>query len=213
MDEIISGQIEKMRSLLRQEFIGAAVEAAYIGISLLHETVGTGHPVAQRLNGAIEKGEYITLQSGSSAVITMYESGLLMSPRMAIAHEIEGDLLDIGQEQLQAAEANDNEASKQIQLAIAAFLAGAVIEDALRRICDSHEIQYDAGNTSISKLQQLLYRPSESVKIVSRSETKQITAWGDTRNKADHGNFLEITVAETTAMIIGVRAFIDHHLP
>jgi hypothetical protein len=41
----------------------------------------------------------------------------------------------------------------------------------------------------------------------------QITAWKDTRNKADHGKFTEITQAEGMSMVIGVQAFIDRHLP
>ena len=42
---------------------------------------------------------------------------------------------------------------------------------------------------------------------------KQITSWGDTRNKADHGKFAEVTQTELTLMLIGTRAFIDKHLP
>ena len=99
---------------------------------------------------------------------------------------------------------------KQLQLGIAAFLAGAALEDALRRLCDTGGISYNPQRTSISKLREALYQPLE---VISRSDNTQITAWGDTRNKADHGRFSEITHSEVLSMVIGVRGFIDKHLP
>jgi len=126
-----------------------------------------------------------------------------------IAHEIEGDLLDIAQAQTQAAEKNTDPNQKQLQLAIAAFLAGASLEDSLRRLCDARRISYDVQRASISKLQSELFQPSKQVEVISSSDNKQITAWGDTRN----GKFGEITYAEVLSMVVGVRAFIDKHLP
>jgi hypothetical protein len=58
-----------------------------------------------------------------------------------------------------------------------------------------------------------MYQPSKGVEHISNSENKQITAWGDTRNKADHGKFSELTQTEVISIIIGTRAFIDKHLP
>ena len=40
---------------------------------------------------------------------------------------------------------------------------------------------------------------------------KQITVWGDSRNKADHAKLHEITLTELSALISGTRAFIDKH--
>ena len=126
---------------------------------------------------------------------------------------IEGDIIDIAQGQAQAAETAKDANQKQLQLAIAVFLVGASLEDALRRLCDAHGIAYEGGRTTISKLQTALYQPAKQVEIISVSETKQITTWGDTRNKADHGRFAEITQTEVVTMLMGVRAFLDKHLP
>ena len=98
-------------------------------------------------------------------------------------------------------------------LAIAAFLSGAAIEDALRRLCDAKGIVYDTHKSSLSKLQAGLYQPSKQIEIISQSENKHITAWGDTRKKADHGKFNEITQTEVMATIIGARDFVEKHLP
>jgi hypothetical protein len=73
-------------------------------------------------------------------------------------------------------------------------------------------LAYDTQRSSIAKLQAALYQPSKQVEVISQSENKQITAWGDTRNKADHGRFSEITQTEIVVMIMGVRSFIDKHL-
>jgi hypothetical protein len=130
---------------------------------------------------------------------------------MEIAREIEGDFLDTAQLQAQAAEKTSDNNEKQLQLGISAFLVGAVLEDALRRLCDANNIIYDPQKTSISKLQAALFQPSKQIEIISSSENKQITPWGDTRNKADHGRFEEITQTEVVTMILGVRTFIEKH--
>jgi hypothetical protein len=143
-------------------------------------------------------------------VVRLYDEGRLQSPRLVIAHEIEGSLLDIAQAQVEAAERAPD---KQVPLAVAAFLAGAALEDALRRLCDANGFAYDTQRTSIAKLQAALYQPSNGVEAISGTENKQITSWGDTRNKADHGKFSDLSLSEVSSMVIGVRGFIDKNLP
>lgn len=189
------------------------LEAGGLSLTVLHDTVGGSHPLYVVLDNALKKSDWSGALAASRGVVTLFEQGSLKSPRLAIAHEIEGDLLDIAQGQAQAAETANEANQKQLQLAIAAFLVGASLEDALRRLCDAHSIAYEAGRTTISKLQTALYQPAKQTEIISASETKQITAWGDTRNKADHGRFAEITQTEVVTMLMGVRAFLDKHLP
>jgi hypothetical protein len=162
---------------------------------------------------ALEKADYLRAVAAARGVIKLYEEGALTSPRLAIAHELDGDLVEIAQEQTQAAEKAVDPTATQVHLAIAAFLAGAAIEDALRKLCEANGISYDTQRTSISKLQSALFQPAQQVAVISGSENKQLTAWGDTRNKADHGKFGEITHSEVLAMVIGVRGFLDRHLP
>ena len=80
-------------------------------------------------------------------------------------------------------------------------------------MCDAGNITYDPQKTSISTLQTELYQPSKDIEVISKSENKQITAWAETRNNADHGRFSVLTHTEVLTMVIGVRGFIDHHLP
>ena len=186
-----------------------------IGLSqmVLCDTVGTSHPLMKVLDHALESDDAAAGFFASKTVVELFDEGVLISPRLAIAHEIEGDILDIAQKQVEASEQNTDTTHKQLQLGIAAFLAGAALEDALRRLCDTNSISYNPQRTSISNLQTALYQPSKQIEVISGSENKQITAWGDARNKADHGRFSEITHSEVLSMVIGVRGFIDKRLP
>jgi hypothetical protein len=212
--ESMRKRIDRVRSLADEKNGSREwFEAASTAQSLLHDTLGSGHPLSSSLRHALEKADYDRAVAAARAVVHLYDEGGLQSPRLAIAHEIEGSLLDIADAQVQAAEPLSNPSEKQPRLAIAAFLAGAALEDALRRLCDASEIAYDAQRSTIAKLQTALYQPSKQIEMINGSENKQITSWGDTRNKADHGKFGELTHSEVLTMVIGVRGFIDRHLP
>lgn len=187
-------------------------EAASLAQSVVHDTLGGSHPIMTELESALKSADHQRAAAASRAVVTLCNNGALKNPRLTIAGEIEGDILDIAQAQVQAAENNTDTSQRQTHLSIAAFLAGASLEDALRRLCDARGVPYDAQRTSISKLQAALYQPSKQIDVISSSENKHITAWGDTRNKADHGNFNEITQAEVLAMVLGTRSLIEKHL-
>ena len=206
-------RIDKVRRLTEGGSSTEWYEAASLAQSVIHDTVGGAHPLTATLRHALESKDFYRAVAAARAVVSLFDEGNLQSPRLAIAHEIEGSLLDIAQSQLEAAEKATEPSHKQVHLAVSAFLAGASLEDALRRLCDARGIAYDAQRTSIAKLQGALFQPSKQIEAISGSENKQITSWGDTRNRADHGKFGEITYAEIVSMVVGVRAFIDRHLP
>ena len=208
----IKNQMEKIRDLNAGEHVDR-LEAIALAQSVVHNTVGGNHPIMAALDDALKSDDWDKVIAVGRSVVALYDTGGLSSPRLAIAHEIEGDILDIAQKQVEASERSADETQKHIQIAIAAFLAGAALEDALRRLCDARGIGYDSQRTTISTLQAALYQPSKQVEVISRSESKQITAWGETRNNADHGRFGDITHTEVLTMVMGVRGFIDRHLP
>ena len=187
-------------------------EAAILAQSVIYDTVGGSHPAMAALENALQSGDWMKVMAANSAVLALYDEGALRSPRLTIAREIEGDILDIAQAQAEAAETSRDATHRQVHLGIAAFLAGASLEDALRRLCEARGIAYDAQRTAISKLQAALYQPAKQMEVISQSENKHITAWGDTRNKADHGRFDEITQTEVVSMILGVRSLMEKHL-
>jgi hypothetical protein len=210
--ESIKRRIDLVRDLLKGHMSQKKPhEAANLAMSVVFDTVGGSHPIYATLKDGL-RAEYWKAEAAARAVVMLYDEGALKSPRLTIARELEGSILDIAQAQAEAAETSKDASHKQVHLGIAAFLAGAALEDALRRLCDARGIVYDAQRTAIAKLQGALYQPSNQIEVINQSENKQITAWGDTRNKADHGKFHEITQAEVVSIIVGVRAFGERHL-
>lgn len=210
----LTPRVEEIRRLSGEDQGGIEwYQAASLAQTVLHDSVGGSHPLAETLRHALEKSDYTRSAAAARAVVRLFDEGGLFSPRLAIAHELEGDLLNVAQAQLRAGESTQDAPLRLMHLAIAAFLAGAALEDSLRRLCDAHNVEYDSQRSSLSKLQSVLYQPGKHIEIISSSENKQITVWGDTRNKADHGKFAEITLSEVTTMVVGVRAFVDRHLP
>ena len=215
----IQNRIEKIRDLIGEKGSKEKLlEAVSLARSIIYDIRGDNHPLMGDLDEARQRLSMMGRSASTPAraacrsVIALYEEGGLRSPRLAIAHEIEGEILDIAQKQVESSETNTDTTHKQLQLGIAAFLAGAALEDALRRLCDANGISYPQ-RTSISKLQTALYQPVNQIEVISGSDNKHITAWGDTRNKADHGRFSEIIHSEVSSMVIGVRGFINEHLP
>ena len=189
-------------------------EAAMLAQAVLHDTVGF-HPIMADLKVSLEESRWDQSVAASRAVVRLFDEGCLTSPGLGlvIAHEIEGDILDIAQSQVNEAITTQDSTQKQLHLAISAFLAGAMLEDALRRLCEANGIAYDIQHTSIEKLRSALYQPKNNINVISKSETKQMATWGDTRNNADHGRFSDITDTDVTSMVNGIRAFIKKHLP
>ena len=211
----IQNRIEKIRDLIGEAGDPQKLfEAISLAQSLVYDIRGDNHPLMKVLSDAqqqlyVPPASSLPAIAACRSVVTLYDEGGLSSPRLEIAHEIEGDILDIAQKQVDAADGNTDEPHKQLQLGIAAFLAGAALEDALRRLCDANGIDYNPQRTSISNLLERLYQPN----VISVSENKEITVWGDVRNNADHGRFSDITYSRVLSMVIGVRGFINKHLP
>lgn len=84
----------------------------------------------------------------------------------------------------------------------AASLAGAVLEDTLRKLCDKKNITYP-DKTTIEKLNVALAKATIYDKLVQ----KEITAKADLRNNADHGHFEKIKPDDVADMIKWIRRF------
>ena len=137
----IKNRIETVRSLSEPGQGGVRhLQAVSLAQSIVYDTVGGNHPIMAALEDAVKSTDSVKILAATRGLVTLYDEGGLSSPRLAIAHEIEGDILDIAQAQVEAAERNTDATHKQLQLGIAAFLAGAALEDSLRRLCDARGI-------------------------------------------------------------------------
>ena len=133
------------------------------------------------------------------AVSDDLRSGMLSNLRELVAAEVFTDLSEMA-EYLVA----------QGYQVPAVSVSGAVLEDALRKMCEKTRIAW-GGESSISKLNVLLYKSS----LYDKVEYGQVEAWGKLRNKVDHGDFArpeEIEVADARRMVEGVRDFVARHV-
>ena len=92
----------------------------------------------------------------------------------------------------------------------AAMLAGAVLESTLRKMCEVRGIPADKQDKIATLNDKLAKRHKPAA--YSSMYHKQIIAWADLRNNADHGHFKEYDRPQIAAMIAGVREFAARHL-
>jgi len=85
-----------------------------------------------------------------------------------------------------------------------ASLAGAVLEDGLRKICANNGIKLKSTE-DISSLNQKLADAS----VYNRLTQKKVQVWNDIRNNADHGHFEGYTKDDVEEMIKGIKDFLE----
>ena len=125
-----------------------------------------------------------------------YDGGYLFDLRSLVAAEVIGDFID--QAEALAVEGYH---------VPAASLAGAVLEDTLRKMCESKGIVVP-NKTKIDRLNADLAKAGAYNKLIQ----KRITALADIRNNADHGRFDEFTKDDVADMVAWVRKFTADHL-
>lgn len=88
----------------------------------------------------------------------------------------------------------------------AAVVAGCVLEDGLRKLCDRNSITSDAKATNDPMNVELA--KAGIYKILMQ---KKITVLADLRNNAAHGKLAEFTKKDVEDMIRDVRHFVENH--
>lgn len=125
-----------------------------------------------------------------------FEAGFMFDLRSLVAAELLGDFIDQADFLLQSGYFHP-----------AASLAGAVLEDVLRKLCAKHNITVP-DKTVIDRLNTDLAKADIYDKLVQ----KRITALADIRNNADHGHFDKFKSDDVEDMIKWVRRFSADYL-
>jgi hypothetical protein len=96
----------------------------------------------------------------------------------------------------------------------AAVLAGAVLERALRSMCNQQTppipVEFSAGKP---KMLNTLIDDLKKASAYNETRAKQLRAWADVRNHAAHGEFDEFDRKQVQNMLSGVRDFLADFLP
>lgn len=90
---------------------------------------------------------------------------------------------------------------------VAAVLAGAVLEDTLRKLCDKKEIPIGA-QPKLDAMNADLAKSGFYDKLIQ----KKITWLADVRNKAAHGKWTEFSPADAEEMLRGVRRIAEDYI-
>ena len=124
------------------------------------------------------------------------EGGYLQKVETLVSAEVFDNLLDMA-EHLLDSEYKDPAAS----------LAGAVLEDSLRRICRNNDITVK-NDDNIGSLNQKLFQKT----VYGKPQMKQVVHWQSIRDSADHGKFEEYNAETVKNMLEGVRNFLASQL-
>jgi hypothetical protein len=197
IDDLIEQGRGISRSAGRGESFGLFIGWATQAKSLLQSLLDSKSPYVSEFT------KYAIPQNGTEPTVQILTrlrsdvaSGYLRTTVNIISAEVFGDFLEIAQHLL-------DEGYKDP----AASLAGAVLEDGLRRIARNNDITV-SGRDDLTSLRD----KCAGKQIFNNLVRQQITAWTTLRNSADHGNFAEYTAQQVGSMISDVRAFLAKHL-
>ena len=136
-----------------------------------------------------------------------YIGGFLVSMHEAIVASVSADYMEQAEALLGEGIQGQNDHVP------AAVLCGAVLEDALRRLCQNQTppidiVKVNGDKKTLEPLIQDLQRANVFNKLVG----DQLRAWAKIRNYAAHGEFSEFGRGDVDLMLPGVRQFLAAHL-
>lgn len=135
-----------------------------------------------------------------TAVQHEFENGLLFDVRHVLQADIFADFLEMAEYLL-----------KENYKDAAAVIIGSVLEDSLRKLADSNGIPVVSPSGKKFTLEPLNTELAKA-NVYDRLIQKQITSWGDLRNKAAHGHYGEYDKAQVEMMLLFVQKFCSDYL-
>ena len=170
-------------------------------LSFLAMTFGKDHIHYDEFNSKADRIKPHCVKTGRGILSAAREElagGWLTTTKGLVSAEIFSDFLEMAQHLL-------NEGYKDP----AAVMAGSVLEEHLRQLCQKHSIpteitkqgrpqpkKADALNTDLAKKE-----------VYNRLDQKNVTAWLDLRNKAAHGKYQEYTKEQVSLMLQSLSDF------
>jgi hypothetical protein len=140
-----------------------------------------------------------------------YEAGMLNTLNEIIEADVVSDYMG------QAEQLLGEGVPGQYDHVPAAVLAGVVLEDALRRLCQRQSPPIDLvtvspnGDTKKKTFDPLI-ADLQKAAVFNKAKADQLRAWAKIRNYAAHGEFTEFNRADVEAMIRGIQSFIADYL-
>ena len=139
-----------------------------------------------------------TLEGILKALRSDYEAGYLQSVHELLHASVFADFLEMADHLL-------NEGYKDP----AAVLAGGVLEEHLRKLCEKNGI--DTESAGSPKKADMLNSQLTKAGAYEKLDQKNVTAWLDLRNKAAHAKYEEYAKEQVALMTQGVRDLLTRH--
>ena len=140
------------------------------------------------------------VQGVIKAVQHQFEMGLLVEFRGLVQADIFADFLEMGEYLL-------DEDYKDA----AAVVIGSVLEDTLRKLAEANGIATRKPNGKPLTIEPLNVECAKAG-VYARLVQKQVTSWGDLRNKAAHGKYDEYDADQVKMMLLFVQKFATDYL-
>lgn len=145
------------------------------------------------------EGKWWFIASILRAIRNDYEAGYIQSITELIHADVFSDFLEMADHLIEQAYKDP-----------AAVIAGSVLEEHLRKLCDKNGIDVKKPDGTPKKA-DTLNSELAGVNVYSKLDQKNVTAWLDLRNKAAHGHYSEYTKDQVALLIQSVRDFITRN--
>jgi hypothetical protein len=178
---------------------GAFTEWRVQTLAFLIRILRKDHAYVKNFEAVVEAGHPSHVKSGQGILRALAEDlggGYLVNVQTLVAGEVFSDLAELAQHLLESGYKDP-----------AASLAGAVLEDGLRRIAANNGVKLKSREDLSS-----LNTKCADGQIYSRLVQKKVILWMGVRNHADHGEFGEYTEQDVREMIDGVTGFLSTYL-
>ncbi len=169
------------------------------GLNFLTNVLGSEHVYTEHFRCQVKDGYNSHVETGQGILRAFkddLQNGYLTEVRNLISAELFSSFLEMA-EHLHEAGYKDPAAS----------LAGAVLEDGLRKIATANGVKLKAREDLNS-----LNRKIADKGVYNRLVQKKIQVWTDVRNHADHGAFDEYSSDDVSDVIRGVERFLSNYL-
>lgn len=208
LEFLISIAEETQESLYYLKLVGSFVNSELFAefrsssLSFLSTTFGSKHNYYLEFEKEVKKNTLDSVLYGKGILKgakNEIENGWYFSTKALISAEIFTDFLEMAEYLL---EENYKDP--------AAVMIGSVLEQHLRKLCESNEIDffYVRDGKQISKKAEALNSELSSSDIYSKLDQKNVTSWLGLRNNAAHGNYNSYSKEQVRLMYEGVSNFI-----
>ncbi len=137
----------------------------------------------------------------------VYENGFLDDLETRVAANISADYMT------QVEGLLDEGKPGQYDHVPGAVLCGAVLEDALRRLCERQTPQVATRKPNGDPINlNSLIQDLQKANVFNKLKADQLRAWAKVRNYAAHGEFSEFTRNDVELMVSGVKNFLADYL-